>query len=69
MIPIMKFKIKPESKYLTYIASSLVGASTIAYILPYPSNLYFLKYSTTGRPNAKVFPDPVKSLAITSSLL
>lgn len=54
---------------LTWRASSLVGAKQIAWILPVPRHLFFLRYSMMGRANAKVFPEPVRSRAIISSLL
>ena len=39
------------------------------WIFPLPKHLFFLKYSTIGRENAKVLPEPVRSLTIKSSLL
>ena len=50
-------------------ASSLVGARMIAWTFPVPIILFFLKYSIIGIPKANVFPEPVRSLAIRSSLL
>lgn len=41
----------------------------MAYILRVPSRRFFLKNSTIGRQKAKVFPEPVRSLPIKSSLL
>jgi len=38
------------------------------WILPVPKHFFFLKYSTIGKAKARVFPDPVKSLTMTSFL-
>jgi len=52
----------------TYIASSRVGANTIAWTLLVPKNFFYLKYSTVGSPKANVLPEPVRSLATKSCL-
>ena len=56
------------SSAVIYRANSLVGASMMAFTLPVPNNLLPRKYSIIGKPKATVLPEPVKSLAIKSSL-
>jgi len=55
--------------FVTCKANSRVGARTIACIFLDPKRFYFRRYSTTGNAKAKVFPEPVKSLAMTSCRL
>lgn len=59
---------KSSRVLVIYIANSLVGARMIAYVFLVWNKSLALKYSTSGRLNPRVLPDPVRSRTIISFL-